>query len=204
MSSTGRFIVLEGIDGSGKSELSLKIVNYINSIGIDVVLTAEPSDSWIGDVLRLESKPVSPLTDTLLYVADRAEHTSQIRKWISSGKWVVCDRYIGSTLAYQGASLSDKVENSWEWIKTVNAPVAIQPDLTFLLKISPETAMERLCMRASVPSRFEKLSFLKRVAENYDRLAIEDKSYKVIDGSLNREDVFSDTIHYLKCELLSS
>ena len=196
-SSKGRFIVFEGIDGSGKSELSRRVTEHLVSEGIDAVLTAEPSDSWIGDVLRTESKTTGPIANTLFYVADRAEHTSQIKKWLNAGKWVLCDRYVGSTLAYQGALLSDKVENSWNWLKEINRPAAISPDVTFLLKISPEEAMSRLNLRASVPGRFEKLNFLKKVSDNYDLAASEDSSYIVVDASMSRDDVFAYVLNKL-------
>ncbi len=196
-SSKGRFIVFEGIDGSGKSELSRRMAEHLVSEGIDAVLTAEPSDSWIGDVLRTESKTTGPIANTLFYVADRAEHTSQIKKWLNAGKWVLCDRYIGSTLAYQGALLSDKVENSWNWLKEINRPAAISPDVTFLLKISPEEAMSRLNLRASVPGRFEKLNFLKKVSDNYDLAASEDSSYIIVDASMSRDDVFAYVLNKL-------
>ena len=196
-SSKGRFIVFEGIDGSGKSELSRRVTEHLVSEGIDAILTAEPSDSWIGDVLRAESKTTGPIANTLFYVADRAEHTSQIKKWLNAGKWVLCDRYVGSTLAYQGALLSDKVENSWNWLKEINRPAAISPDVTFLLKISPEEAMSRLNLRASVPGRFEKLNFLKKVSDNYDLAASEDSSYIVVDASMSRDDVFAYVLNKL-------
>ena len=187
----GRFIVFEGIDGAGKSELSRRLSEHLASLGIDTVLTAEPSDSWIGDVPRTESKTTGPVANTLFYVADRAEHTSQIKKWLNSGRWVLCDRYVGSTLAYQGALLSDKVENAWNWLKEINRPAAISPDVTFLLKISPEEAMNRLNLRAGIPGRFEKFNFLKKVSDNYDLVAFEDPSYVIVDASMSRDDVFS-------------
>ena len=196
-SSKGRFIVFEGIDGSGKSELSRRVAEHLACEGADVILTAEPSDSWIGNVLRTESKTTGPVANTLFYVADRAEHTSQIKKWLNVGKWVLCDRYVGSTLAYQGALLSDKVENAWFWLKDINRPAAVSPDITFLLKISPEEAMNRLNLRAGIPGRFEKLNFLKKVSDNYDRAALEDPSYVVVDASMSRDDVLSYVLNKL-------
>ncbi|WP_400260077.1 dTMP kinase [Candidatus Methanomassiliicoccus intestinalis] len=195
--SKGRFLVFEGIDGSGKSELSARLSDYLNSEGIETILTAEPSDSWIGDTLRSETKLSGPIANTLFYVADRAEHTSQIKKWLNSGKWVICDRYVGSTLAYQGAVLADKVENAWDWIKEVNRPAIIPADITFLLRISPELAMERLSLRASSPTRFEKLNFLKKVCDNYEVIAEDDSSYCIIDASQSRDEVFSSVIKRL-------
>lgn len=196
-SSKGRFIVFEGIDGSGKSELSHRAAEHLACEGADVILTAEPSDSWIGNVLRTESKTTGPVANTLFYVADRAEHTSQIKKWLNAGKWVLCDRYVGSTLAYQGALLSDKVENAWFWLKEINRPAAVSPDITFLLKISPEEAINRLNLRAGIPGRFEKLNFLKKVSDNYDRAALEDPSYVVVDASMSRDDVLSCVLNKL-------
>lgn len=200
MGATGRFIVFEGIDGSGKTELSFRVADYLSSKGIDVIVTAEPSDSWIGDILRSSSKTSGPISNTLLYAADRAEHTSQIRKWLNSGKWVLCDRYVGSTLAYQGALLSDMIENAHNWLKAINAPAIISPDITLLLSICPETAMERLNSRAGMPGRFEKLNFLKKVTENYNNLASEDPSYRVIDASKSRDEVFNSVIQLLDAD----
>jgi len=89
----GRFFVFEGIDGSGKSTVARTMHDRLLAKGRRAVLTAEPTDSWVGDMVRRgNAEAASPFTETLLYVADRAEHTAQIERWVSEGQWVVCDR----------------------------------------------------------------------------------------------------------------
>ena len=186
----GRFFVFEGIDGSGKSTVARMVYERFATMGREPVLTAEPTDSWVGDMVRRGNEEASsPFTETLLYVADRAEHTSQIERWLASGKSVVCDRYVGSTLAYQGVTLRPHLgEAARDWLRSINAPFTLRPDATFLLLLDPELAMERLDSRPE-REKFEKLDFLRSVDEEYRRLAEEDGSYVVIDASLPLEEV---------------
>jgi dTMP kinase len=186
----GRFFVFEGIDGSGKSTVSRLFAERLRSTGREVELTAEPTSTWLGDQVRRGNREAkNDFTETFLYIADRAEHTAQISKWTSEGRIVVCDRYVGSTLAYQGVTLRPHLgPGTLEWLKRVNEPVILRPDATFLLRIDPSKAMARLEDRKG-REKFEKVNFLKKVAALYDRLAEEDPSYIVVDAERPLDEV---------------
>ena len=196
----GRFYVFEGIDGAGKSTVAIKVFEALTA-GTDreVVLTSEPSDSWLGDcVRRSHGEDVSPISEALLFVADRASHTERIRKWLEGGMIVLSDRYYASTLAYQGALLKPLIgDKAVEWLKSVNEPVIIHPDLTFLLTIPPETGMKRLSER-NERTKFEKLEFLREVDKIYRRLAEEDETFVVIDASRPIEEVTGTVVEAIK------
>jgi dTMP kinase len=102
----------------------------------EVVLTAELTDSFIGRAVRQANEGgADELAEALLFVADRAEHTRQIRSWLAEGKIVLSDRY-ASTVAYQGALLKVRMggaKKAVEWLKAMNEPVIVRPDLTLLL-----------------------------------------------------------------------
>jgi len=182
----GLFVVFEGIDGSGKSTIAKGVYDLLaKEIPGRVVLTAEPSDSWIGDcVRRANSEDLGPATEALLFVADRAEHTKRIEKWLSEGKMVICDRYYASTLAYQGAQLKSIMgaQHAVAWLTLVNEPLIIQPDLTLLLTLRVQTALERLRSRKE-RTKFEDLDFLMDVDLIYRAVCMEDPSLITIDAS---------------------
>lgn len=187
---SGRFFVFEGIDGSGKSTVSRSFAERLASRGLKVELTAEPTDTWLGDQVRRGNEEAkNDFTETLLYIADRAEHTAMIRGWLADGRVVVCDRYVGSTLAYQGVTLRSHLgSRTLEWLKMVNEPVTIHPDATFLLRIDPEKAMIRLAGRRD-REKFERTAFLRKVAAMYDRLSEDDPSYVVVDAERPLDEV---------------
>ncbi len=185
-------VVLEGIDGCGKSSVARRLAE---SIGARAVLTREPTDSLIGRaVKRGEKGKVSPYTDALLFMADRAKHTEQIREWIAKGKLVVCDRYYHSTVAYQAAYLDEVFEgDAFKWLLESNLRISVRPDLTVLLTIPPEVGLERISGRKKL-SRFEKLDFLKEVHRNYLKLARVDKSIVKMDADRPLDTVTADVI----------
>ncbi len=184
------FIVLEGIDGSGKSTACRSIMAYLESAGIKARATVEPTKSDIGRII-MENDDLTPETESLLFTADRACHTEDIKKWLKDGETVVCDRYYASTLAYQAASGVDM-----QWLEAMNRKVASEPDITFLLDIDPEAALERVCKRGET-SRFEHLEYLKRVRANYLRIA-EERGFVTVDASRNSGDISRDIINYIK------
>jgi dTMP kinase len=197
-SRAGRFFVFEGIDGSGKSTVSKLFADRLAKSGRPVEWTAEPTSSWIGQQVRRANKEAqSDFAETLLYIADRAEHSAQIRAWLDDGRDVVCDRYEGSTLAYQSVTLRPHLgPKALDWLRAVNSPFVLHPDATFLLRIDPEKAMRRVSKRGEA-EKFEKASFLRKVATVYDRLAMEDLSYIVIDASRSLDEVLDATLAFL-------
>lgn len=187
-----RFIVIEGIDGCGKSSVAAKVVE---SLGDDVVLTREPTDSWIGKAVREGAKgDVSPYLDALLFMADRSQHTLEIAKLIEDGKTVVCDRYYHSTVAYQTAHLRlCSLGDNFHWLLDANMRISIHPDITFLLVVNPETAFHRIGGRGWT-SRFEQMDFLRDVQDNYRRLACSDESIVQIDADAPLEEVVEEVL----------
>ena len=172
----GRFIVLEGIDGTGKSHLSKEVVRHLESRGVGAIPTSEPSEGPAGRLLRhaAEEERMDPYTELFLFLADRAEHTHWVRDRLRAGDWVVCDRYAMSSAAYQGTSL----EGSWEmkgqdpvmWIMDVQSRWWLQPDLTVLIVDDVERCLSRVSQRGR-RTKFERAAYLTRVQENYIRLA---------------------------------
>ena len=182
----GLFVVLEGIDGSGKSSAAKGIFEALaREMPGRVVLTAEPTDTWLGDcVRRANREDLSGTTEALLFVADRTEHSLRIAQWLREGKVVICDRYYASTVAYQGAALKTSmgVKNAIEWLKMVNEPIIVPPDLTLLFTIRVEMALERVKQRSGV-SKFESLDYLRDVDLVYRSLCMEDPNYHTVDAS---------------------
>jgi dTMP kinase len=189
-------IVLEGIDGCGKSTVAKAVADML---GPKAVLTREPTDSWIGKAVRKgEEKEISPYTDALLFMADRAQHTLEMSGLIAKGKTVVTDRYYHSTVAYQTASLRRRsLGDNFRWLLEANMRISIRPDVTFVLIVDPETAIERVGRRSEL-SRFEKLDFLKEVQRNYKRLARTQKDMVLIDADRSLAEVTGDVTARVK------
>ena len=191
----GRFIVFEGIDGAGKTTLIDGVSEFLASKGIDVVVTAEPSDGPIGSIIRSgKIKDISQNAEALMFTADRAYHTQEMLRWIESGKTVLCDRYYASTIAYQSANL-DGTESDRDWLMEINRPVITEPDFTFLLDLDPEESMLRVNGRGDT-SKFEKVEYLQRVRSNYLELARE-KNFKIINAAGTEEEVLREVITIL-------
>lgn len=189
-------VVLEGIDGSGKSTVAKTLAQRI---GDRAVLTREPTDSWIGRAVKHgDGKEVSPYTDALLFMADRAQHTLEMADLMKRGALVVCDRYYHSTVAYQSASLRRKgLGDNFAWLLDANTRISLKPDLTILLVLPPDRMPERISDRAET-SRFERLDFLKEVAQNYERLAGSDRTIMKIDATMPLEQVVEQVLAAVK------
>jgi dTMP kinase len=183
----GLFIVFEGIDGSGKSSCIRSIADALKN---NVIVTSEPTRSEIGMLIR-SSNDIIPETEALLFTADRAEHTLEIKKWIEEKKTVLCDRYYASTVAYQSAEMNGRSVDM-HWLLRINLKVIIHPDVTFLFDIDPVKGLERVESRGE-KSKFERLEYLREVRKNYLRLA-KKFNFVVIDASRTKEEVFSDVM----------
>jgi dTMP kinase len=201
----GAFIVFEGIDGSGKSTVAERVFEILSEeMPGSVILTAEPTESFIGKAVRHANQSgTDELAEALLFVADRAEHTKEIRAWLSEGKVVLCDRYYASTIAYQGALLKDRLggaKKAVEWLKAMNEPVIIHPDLTLLLTVSVTTAIERLTSRKAL-TKFEDLRYLHDVDLIYRGLCMEDSSFHTLDASKPVHEVVQEALAPLRSKL---
>ena len=186
----GKFIVLEGVDGSGKTTLAKRLAQ-----GRDAWLTAEPTKGVLGAMLRSgELGDIPPAAEALLFAADRAVHTAEIEAELEKGRWVICDRYAGSTVAYQSASMGDAAD--WDWLNSMQVHSVIQPDAVVLLDMNPEVSMNRVGARGEDLSRFEKLDFQRRVRDAYLRLAHQ-FDYIVVDASKDADSVYADVVSAL-------
>ena len=184
----GKFITLEGPDGSGKTTQTEKLVALLTSYGLEVVRTREPGGVSIAEKLRaILLDPVniiSARTELMLYAAARAQHTSElIMPSLLAGKWVVCERYTHASLAYQGYGRNlDK-----DLIGRLNdiATDGLRPDLTFLLDIDVEKGLERVRGSSRELDRMETetIEFHKRVRAGYLKIADMDERVFLIDSS---------------------
>ncbi len=189
----GAFIVVEGVDGSGKSTVCRRVVEELRSSGYDAVMTVEPTHDGIGALIRSGSLgPISQVTESLLFTADRHEHTEWINKQVEAGKVVICDRYYASTIAYQSAKLDgDSVDG--DRLLSLSEPFIQVPDAVILLDMEPEDSLARVDARGEAESKFERLDFLEQVRGAYLKLA-DSFGYEVVDASRSKEEVFQDVM----------
>ena len=190
----GKFIVIEGIDGCGKTTQIDELSKWLPNSGLintksKLITTREPGGSPLGQKLRRlildnnkNNKP-SSLAELLLYSADRAEHVSKIiSPALKNNDWVISDRFSASTLAYQGYGRKINLDI----IKKVESIVCqgVYPDLTFFLEISPEESIFR--RKNEIPDRIESegIRFLEKVNEGF-KLIAKEKNWKVISASQN-------------------
>lgn len=196
------FIVLEGIDGSGKSTIAKRLAEYLKKEGHEVYLTEEPTRTWVGrDVRRAIEEEKNPFTQALLFFADRAEHVREIKKHLKKGEIVISDRYVYSTYAYQGAQMESlmPLKNALEWLECVYEPMRLDPDLVILLSIEPKRGLGFVSNR-DFQEKFEREEFLMRVQEIYLQMA--DKySFRVVDSNRPIGEVFEDVKHIADAKL---
>lgn len=196
---SGLFITLEGGEGAGKSTQIKILANTLRNAGYPVVQTREPGGTSIAQSIRkilVEGNPDSldAITETLLFVAARRSHIREIIKpALNEGKIVICDRYIASTIAYQGTK-----DISEETILTLHEKYCygLMPDLTIVLDIPPEEGLARAHTRAANTNmkedRFEKfdLSFHESVRQSFlDQAQRHWKKFAVIDARLAQEKI---------------
>ncbi|OHC70647.1 MAG: dTMP kinase [Rhodocyclales bacterium RIFCSPLOWO2_02_FULL_63_24] len=172
----GRFISFEGIDGAGKSTQHAWLVNYLRDQGRTVVATREPGGTPLGEKLRalLLAEPMHLETEALLMFAARREHVAQvIEPALMRGEWVICDRFVDASFAYQGGGRGlnwKKLEVLADWVLG-----DLQPDLTLIFDAPVAIAQQRLHAATSQPDRFEQeqADFFERVRSAYLRIANE-------------------------------
>jgi dTMP kinase len=170
--SRGCFIVIEGIDGSGKSEQFQRLTKRLKKRGYKLVATREPTKVYpvgrlIEKVLR-EEEQVSEEALALLFAADRADHTERkIKPALEEGAVVVSDRYVHSSLAYQSRGMNKELDINW--IEKINR-FALEPDAVIFLDISPEVGQSRLSngqVRIKDHSYFENINQQERIRMVY-------------------------------------
>ena len=194
----GRFVTFEGIDGSGKTTQSRRLVARLANEGHRVLHTREPGGSDGAEEIRrllVEGDPSrwSPETEILLFTAARRDHLEKvISPAIADGQIVICDRFADSTRVYQGATRGDlrgMVDALHELM------IGREPDLTFLIDMDPETALGRGLARKSGEDRFEEFgaAFQKRLREGFLALAKSQPSrFRIIDGNQDEDRVAAE------------
>ncbi len=183
MSKKGAFICIEGLDGCGKTTQAKLLAKKLRKSN-NAVYTAEPSRGKIGTYIRKSylygGKRLSSVLEALLFAADRIEHVeNEVIPALNEGRLVISDRYVYSSLAYQGAA-----GLSLEWIEKVNEH-ALQPDLAVFIDVNPETVMNRLKPKKSV---METLDTQKKVREIYLKF-VEDGRLTRINGDKSENEV---------------
>lgn len=188
--SRGRLITIEGLDGAGKSTLALGLHSALGERGVRVELLREPGGVVLSERVRaLVTDPalaVDPRAEALLYAAARAQLIRErLRPLLDAGVLVLLDRFVDSSLAYQGAGRELGIDE----VRAINlfATGSLAPDRTLLLRISPAGGRARQAVRASEPDRLEleDASFFDRIAAAYDQLAAaEPERIHVLDASL--------------------
>lgn len=187
---TGRLISIEGIDGSGKSTLTKRLAATLHEKGIITRTTKEPGGTKLGmslrTILQTKTEPTSPMTEYLLFAADRAQHFDElIIPALQDGILVIADRLADSSLAYQGYGRGlDKtmITSINQWVMQ-----GIAPNLTIYLQIDPKDALKRIEQRGEVLTTFEqeKLGFWQRVSHGYEEIFAQRKNVVTLDATLD-------------------
>ncbi|NQX00194.1 dTMP kinase [bacterium] len=182
----GLLIVIEGIDGTGKSTQARRLGDWFTAQGREVVLSREPTAGPWGAKVRetAASGRLSPELELEYFLNDRRQHVEElISPALAAGKVVILDRYYFSTMAYQGSRGFDPAE-----IRRQNEIFAPVPDLLFLMDLDVNTALERIGSRGDIANEFEKRESLERCREIFQSL--KDESFvRVIDSSGSVDEV---------------
>lgn len=198
----GHFITFEGPEGSGKTTVIEGVKEYLSK-KYNVVTTREPGgiriSELIRDILLDKSNEMDGRTEALLFAASRRQHlVEKVIPALERGDVVLCDRFVDSSLAYQGYAREIGVDGIW----SINA-FAIQdvmPDLTIYLKLDPEAGLERILSNKRDNNRLdnESIRFHKRVVLGYNELSDNySERIKTVDASQSKEKVLEDTIHII-------
>ena len=185
----GKFIVFEGLDGSGLSTQAMMLKEYLLKKGRKTILTKEQTDNFLGGMIKSSLKghiKTSPLTLQLMFIADRSHHLdSEVEPALKEGKVVISDRYLFSTLAFGSLDVDP------EFLKFANSKFR-KPDLTFIIDCNPETCVGRISRERFHIEMFEEKRKLEKVRENYMSLKNYFPNVHIIDGNRNKQEVFED------------
>ncbi|MBS5970689.1 MAG: dTMP kinase [Finegoldia magna] len=197
------FITFEGPDGSGKSTIIQKVYDYLIENNYDVIKTREPGGSPIAEKIRnlildTENTEMGYRTEALLYAASRAQHVEEtILPALNENKIVLCDRFLISSLAYQGVGRDLGIEN----VRKINefAINGVFPDFVLFFDVDPITTLKRKSS-LDTADRLEKEgnNFHERVYNGYKEILNSEKNVEIIDATQSVEDVFNQCIKVLK------
>jgi dTMP kinase len=200
----GRLVTIEGLDGAGKTTLAAGLAAALQARGVDAVLLREPGGVELSERLRgLVKDPrlrIGGAAEALLYAAARAQLVEErLRPLLDQGRWVLLDRFVDSSLAYQGAARGLGVDR----VRALNriATGDLIPDRTLLLVLDPAAGRARLAGRGEEPDRLEAedAAFFGRVADAYAQLAREDpERIRVVDAGRPEEEVLAAAVAELE------
>jgi dTMP kinase len=209
MSERGRLITIEGVDGAGKTTLAAGLAKALSLAGVQARLLREPGGVQSAEAVRALVKDpaltIGARTEALLYAAARAQLVEEaLRPALGRGEWVLLDRFVDSSLAYQGAGRELGIEP----VRELNlfATGGLSPDRTLLLVLDGESARARADARNEAPDRLERegTDFFRRIADAYRELAAaEPERIRVLDASLPPEQVVAQALAAL-ADLLPS
>lgn len=196
----GKFITLEGIEGSGKSTNLSIIKKILDKNKINYVVTREPGGGPLGSKLRKilldKNNNISPSVEMLLMMADRKDHVDNlINHNLKQGNWVISDRYLDSTIAYQGGGR----ELDLNLINSLSEELELPtPDLTLLFDLPVNEALDRAKARSTL-DRFESESedFHKRIRDSYLEQAYKNNRFKIVNSSKDIESVAEQVKNYI-------
>lgn len=203
MKNRGKFIVFEGIDGSGKSTQMKLLAEKLEKNGIKTRLTLEPTYGLVGGTLHdiLSGKiKADPKVTAALFVADRLDHITNendgVLKSLEAGETVICDRYYFSSYAYQSTEVPS------EWVVEANKLCAdsLRPDVTIFVDISPQVAMERILTNRDTVEIYETEEKLTKVRDAYFAAFAKMKdaeNVKIINGERNIEEIAEDIADFV-------
>jgi dTMP kinase len=195
----GQLIAFEGIDGSGKSSTLARVVAALQKDGKSVVATREETASERGGwVRRSITEKWDPLTTTFLFVADRAQHVAELKVLLDAGTHVLCDRFLHSTLAYQGVTLQGRMPDPTSFLRGLHEGWCPLPDKVLLFKADPAKCIERVRKRGQ-EAPYEKAQFLTRVQDAYLAEARRDAGrFTILDAERDLEVVAQDALAQVK------
>ena len=194
------FITFEGGEGAGKSTAIKRIVEKLTSEGYEIVLTREPGGTPIAEEIRnviLDKKntAMDPRTEALLYAASRRQHlVEKVIPALKEGKLVLCDRFLDSSLAYQGGARGIGIDTVYNM--NLFATEGMLPDLTILFDIKPEEGLARIAANSQREVNrldVEKLAFHNKVRDSFHELAkMFPERFVIVDASKGPDEVFED------------
>ncbi len=195
LENNGIFIVFDGVDGAGKTTQVNLLAKALEDAGESVIISKEPTDGEWGRKIRATAMTGRlPIDEELeAFVEDRKEHiNNKIKPALAEGKVVILDRYLYSTIAYQGVR-SECVDE----LETKVKETALQPDIAFIIDIDPRIAAIRITDRDGGPDEFEKLDDQIKIRSVFDALCKRDETLTIVDGSKSIKDVNKDVVSTL-------
>jgi dTMP kinase len=201
---SGKLITIEGIDGAGKTTLAAALVPALRERGLEARQLREPGGvraaELIRDLVKDPDLEIGARAEALMYAAARAQLVEEaVNPLLREGAWVLLDRFVDSSLAYQGAGRGLGIEP----VRAINdfATGSLTPDLTLLLLVEPETGRQRSRGRAAPPDRLEREedAFFERVAAAYEALAAADPARIItLDAARSPDSILADALRAIE------